>query len=328
MARPRSQLVQTVKEKLIARLDGGLYRSGDRFMSNRAIAQQFEISYQTADRIVRELVEEGRLSRRAASGTYVAGKPSQRTGVQFIFNRRAQRKDSFGARLLNLLQQRLTREEIDCRTVFCDAHEVVKPSADRFAILWEAIGTMTSMSQIGQAALLLNHRPPPGLAALRIDSVQVDDFFGGACAGQLLMKRVTDRAKLIILAGPKGDARSDLRVAGFLSVCKARVVHAPSWYYESALPTAQVVLGHRPSAIFACNDRLAQAVLETGKQNVPPIVGFDDAPIAEALHLTTIAIPWREVVDTATQIVIQRITQRGGTASHTLLMPRPIVRLT
>src|SRR5690606_31690307 len=100
MARPRSEKVKQVKARLVARIHDGLHRPGDRFMSNRAIAEQFQISYQTADRLVRELCDEGLLVRRAQSGTYLPGERATRVGAQLVFHRRARRMGSFGARLL------------------------------------------------------------------------------------------------------------------------------------------------------------------------------------------------------------------------------------
>ena len=331
MARPRSERVEIAKQKLIARLQDGLHRSGDRFLSNRAIAGQFAVSYQTADRLVRELVDEGYLTRRAASGTYVAGRSAKRSGVQLIFDMRAQREGSFGARLMKLLHTRLRREGVDVRVNWSDAHVPIKIGPGRYPILWEAPATLTEIAGQGGSALLLNHRAPPGLAALRVDSVAVDDYLGGVCAAQLLMQRVNRKKSIMLIAGPRGDVRSELRMNGFLSVMRADVIHAASWYVEGATLAARAVMDASPAGVFTCNDRIAQAVIEEAHLrhiSPPPLVGFDDAPIAETLHLTTIAIPWRELVDAVTSIVTRRMSAQLSTASHTLLAPRPIVRLT
>src|SRR5436190_10971201 len=110
MPRPRSEKVEEIKAKLITRLREGFYRAGDRFLSNRAVAQKFGISYQTAHRLVSELCAEEWLERRPASGTYIPGGKSRGDGVQFIFHKRATRAGSFGARLLAALCARLDRE--------------------------------------------------------------------------------------------------------------------------------------------------------------------------------------------------------------------------
>ncbi|MFA7235649.1 MAG: GntR family transcriptional regulator, partial [Phycisphaeraceae bacterium] len=91
MPRPRSEHVAVVKQKLAARLNDGLHRPGSRFMSNRAIAEQFGVSYQTAHRLACELEAEGLLERRPFAGTFVAGRRRGYRGVHLIFNARAGR---------------------------------------------------------------------------------------------------------------------------------------------------------------------------------------------------------------------------------------------
>jgi DNA-binding LacI/PurR family transcriptional regulator len=81
--------------------------------------------------------------------------------------------------------------------------------------------------------------------------------------------------------------------------------------------------------LFCCNDRLAEAVIAhcRDREIEPPrIVGFDDAPVAEQLNLTTIAIPWAEMIACAADLIKQHL---GGsrTASRQLIFtPRPVMR--
>src|SRR5205823_3700733 len=114
------------------------HRPGDRFLSNRAVAEQFDLSYQTADRLIRELVNEGLLQRRAASGTYVPGQRVEIQGVQLIFHRRAKRKASFGARLLRELTERLGRERVDWRMTWAQPGKTPSLAADRYLVTWES----------------------------------------------------------------------------------------------------------------------------------------------------------------------------------------------
>src|SRR5688572_7366573 len=120
MPRKRTEKVKDVKQRLLDRLRDGLHRPGDRFMSNRAVATRFRVSYQTAHRLVSELVREGRLVRRSAAGTYLPGRAVRRTSVQLLFHERARRKESFGARLLHELTTRLDRERIRWKLT-CDS---------------------------------------------------------------------------------------------------------------------------------------------------------------------------------------------------------------
>ena len=62
------------------------------------------------------------------------------------------------------------------------------------------------------------------------------------------------------------------------------------------------------------------------KLALPPLVGFDDAPIAETLNLTTIAIPWDELIDGVVRVVKRRLAGDRATSSHQVFNPRPILR--
>src|SRR4051812_37706484 len=107
MARTRSAKVTHIKTELANRLRDGAYRPGDRFLSARELASGFSISYQTAHRLLDEMCSEGLVERRAASGTYVPGGESALSEVRLIFASRARRPQSFGARLLEGLTERL-----------------------------------------------------------------------------------------------------------------------------------------------------------------------------------------------------------------------------
>ena len=332
MARPRTAHVELVKQKLIARLGDGLHRAGDRFFSARSISSHFEISYQTADRLLRELVAEGHLERRHGSGTYVCGGARTLDGVQLIFDRRARRAGSFGARLMSTIEERLNRDSIRFTRHYVDPGETIKLAANAYPVLWESPAAAAMLAAQRRPGLLLNDRPAAGLGALVIDSVSVDDALGGACAAELIGQRLTKRSRVAVLAGPWNDARSAMRVSGFSArLTPTSVVHTASWFREDALAPAQAILATRPDGVFACNDRLAQAMLEAAtasRMRVPVLFGFDDAPVAETLHLSTIAMPWQELAASVAATAARRIGGDTSPAFHLLLSPRPIVRLT
>jgi DNA-binding transcriptional regulator YhcF (GntR family) len=327
----RSEHVQSVKKKLLSIIRASGPRPGHPFLSNRAIAQRFHISYQTADNLVRELVQEGHLERRPASGTYLPGGQSKALGVLLIFNTRAKRKTSFGSRILDELTAQLKREGIPWRMSWAK-----EPSTrtnglpkGRYPVIWERLDMVDRAVQLGRHALLLNHRPPPGLASSLIDSVSVDDFSGGAAAAQFLKREYPQARKVAILAGPSDDARSAARVNGFLSVSSATVFTSPTWYYESALTLADKVVAAGKDGIFCCADRLAEGIVRSCiKHGIrrPPLVSFDDAPIAQWLNLTTMAIPWTEMVTAAVRVIKQRQFDDSSSAITQLVSTKLIIR--
>lgn len=312
------------------RLRHGAHQPGDRFLSNRAIADQYGISYQTADRVVRQLVEDGLLVRRAAAGTFVPGEASPLVGAVLLFDKRAKRKESFGARLLLRLGEALDALHIDwtLRWINPDGSDRTKLPPDRLPVIWNLSALLAPLIRDNRRALLLNDRAPSGVAATLLDSVEVDDFSGGACAAQLLLD-VAQRRRFAIVAGPADDARSRQRVAGFVSRTPAEILFAGGWYYEHAASVAERALTRGQDGIFCCNDRLAHGLIDHARHHgmtCPPIVGFDNAPVAERLGLTTIAIPWSELAAAAAQLVRSRLRDHRSTASHRIFAPQPIVR--
>lgn len=174
-----------------------------------------------------------------------------------------------------------------------------------------------------------NERQLTPAAATLIDSVSVDDYSGGAHAAQFLMRRNPRPRRMVVLAGPRNDPRSAARVSGFLSVAQAAVFHSRTWFYDAGLSVADKALAIRPEGIFCCNDRLAQAVLRrTADRGIPRpvIIGFDDAPIAQRLNLTTIAIPWEELVAAAAATFKRRRLHPFSSAIAQFVSTRLVVR--
>ncbi len=333
MPRPRSPHVAGVKARLVARVRDGVHRPGDRFLSARAVALHFGISYQTAHRLLRELVSEGLLDRVAASGTYLAGSRSAARRPVWILPARARRAGSFGARLRAAVLARFAAEglplDVRWRGPRADPDgRASRLTAAALPLIWDDEATLRRCLDRRRSAVLLNERPPSAIESVFIDSVSVDDFAGGAYAAQLL-ERQRRRGRIAILAGPASDPRSQARIAGCLSRVRATVVHAASWYVDEGLAVAGRAVQAGPGGVFCANDRLAEAVhrwCRAEGRPRPPLVGFDDAPVAEELGLTTIAIPWEELAAAAAALVRRRLGDDSATATHVVLSPRPVVR--
>lgn len=341
VARIRSAKVTEVKERIRTRLQSGIHRPGERFLSTREVAAQFEISYQTAHRILDELCTEGWLERRAASGTFVAGRSYTLEGVTLLWNERAKRTQSFGARLLDGIMRRLERDRIPFRILWSNGNtniEDIRLPTKYFPVIWEYPQAVDECARQRRTCLLLNDRPRPGLQAAFCDSVSIDDFSGGVCAAQMLLQStlrgapmgVLSQFRFCVVTGPGTDARSNARRDGFLSIIpNAQVVPAGSWFVEDGFAVAPKALIYGKDGIFCCNDRLAQAILLHCREHkvlCSRLIGFDDAPIAEALNLTTIAVPWEEMITGAVELMKRRINGDSSAAHQLIVTPRPVVR--
>jgi hypothetical protein len=321
----RTRKVSEVKAKLVQRLTQGFYRPGDRFMSNRAVAMQFGISYQTAHRLLEEMVREGHLVRRPQSGTFVPGR-RRLEGVELIFHERAKRPGSFGSKLLQRVTERFKAERIEWRVRWAEGEARLRDEV--LPVVWESPATIERCVKSGRTAVIINDRPPAGVDSMFIDSVSCDDFGGGALAAQLLQRETGKTAGYAVISGPPADLRSQLRTGGFTSVMKGKVVPA-GWFYEDGYRAAAAAVKAGKTGIFCCNDRLAEGLLawcaDHGR-TPPPVVGFDDAPIAERLNLTTVAIPWDELAEGVVTVVKRRLSGDNAVSSQQIFNPRPVVR--
>jgi DNA-binding LacI/PurR family transcriptional regulator len=327
--------VTDLKDLLVCQLRDQVFVPGDKFPSARAIAASHDISYQTAHRLLAELCSEGHVERRLGSGTYVPGGPEAIgkpvRDVALIMSQRARRPNSFGARLLAGLAEQLRRAGIVWQLQWAEA--LINPASaldnECFPVIWESPQALDLCRRTSRQALLLNEKPDPGLDATLIDSVSMDDYFGGCCAADLLLRTLSGAPDFAVVAGPD-DARSNDRLAGFVSrFPRAAVVPAGGWYVEHGLAVAKDALRAGPAGIFCVNDRLAEAILTYARDHGsrrPRIVGFDNAPVAAALNLTTIAIPWGEMTADAVHAIERRINHDTSAARRRLITPQPVIR--
>jgi len=325
MARPRSSRILEIKELLRRSLADAFRLPGAQFLSARALARKHEVSYVTAHRLLSELAKEGLIERRAAAGTFLEGKIVTPGRVQLLFNSRARRPDSFGARLLAELSNELARQSIPFSCSWLGS-----PNSRAYPVVWERSDLLDALAEAHRFALVLNQPPPPGSAAYYIDSVAADDFSGGAWAAQWLRRLVGPKGRLAVFTGPAEDPRSRNRTAGFLSVePSATVIEGRTWFYTEALPRARLAIKSGAAGIFCCNDRLAHAVLSVCNPDAKPrIVGFDNAPVAEKVGLSTIGLPWTDYVASAVEIIVKRLAGNRAPARHLTLSHEPVSRST
>lgn len=332
MARPRSAHVSEVKAALTARLSDGFAHPGGRFMSTRGVMQRFAVSYQTAHRLLAELETEGLLRRKAASGSYVPGERVSLRGVQLIFHPRAKRKESFGAHLMGLLAAALAEQGIACARSWPGRDDAPRLRVNYYPVVWECPKAVRLAAAARRFVLSLNERPPSGLGGACVDAVTTDDFSGGACAAEVLKERTGRAGGFAVLGGPATDVRSVQRIAGFRAhAAGVKVVCAASWFVEAGEEKVAELLAGNPAGVFACNDRLAEAVIgycAAEKRVLPPLVGFDNAPVAERLRLTTIGIPWATMVKEAVALIEARLSGGTNAARFVSLAHEPILRLT
>jgi DNA-binding transcriptional regulator YhcF (GntR family) len=328
MGRRPAGEIDRVRGTLRTMVSDELRRAGQRFGSARYISQRFKVSYQTAHRLLVELERDGLIIRRAGSGSYIAGQKKSLRSALLIFASRAKRPGSFGDLLLRQLITKLEAVALPFEVVLGSVprkhiHDDVYP------VLWDSPRLMQDLSAHYRFSLVLHDKPPAGIGSLFTDSISVDDFNGGITAGQILSRYAPRRPAVI--GGPHSDLRSQNRIEGFRQVFPfAPVIAAGTWFLQTATKNIFSPLSSlRPDCLFCCSDRLAEATLVCyQKLKVPPptVIGFDNAPVAETLGLSTIGIPWEEVARAATTVIKKRLDGRTDHASAIVLPPVPVMR--
>lgn len=303
------------------RLANRLYRPGDRFVTARQVADQYKVSYQTAHRVLADLAEQGLIERRPRSGSFIAGDSPRPTHVQLMMHPRCDNPQGFGGKLRQYLQRALDQADIHRSHTM----DTVTLDTGALPIIWECPEAIQQCVTHHRPGILVNERPKPSWGSSRLDSICTDDFAGGALAADTLLQGSPTPCRFAILAGPKGDRRSDERIAGFLSrVDDAVITHADNWHRDAGRRAARQFTETDLTGVFAANDRLAQGITlayRDMKQTTPLLVGYDDAPIAEQLGLTTIALPWQAIAQAVVQRAQLRLQGDLGSACTFLFQP-------
>jgi DNA-binding transcriptional regulator YhcF (GntR family) len=325
--RPRSE-IDKIRASLRIMVSDEFRRAGQRFVSARYISQRFKVSYQTAHRLLTELEGDGFIIRRAGSGSFIAGHQNTLQSALLIFARRAKRSGSFGDLLLRQLVAKMKAMEIPFEVIFGGSTSK-HVREDVYPVLWESPRLMHDLSADYRFSLVLHDKPPAGIGSLFTDSISVDDFSGGITAGQILSRYSPRRP--VVVGGPVADGRSQSRIDGFRQIFpSAQVLEAGTWFFRSAVQNIAAPLSAlRADALFCCSDRLAQATLicyQKLKIPAPIVIGFDNAPVAETLSLSTIGIPWEEVARAAAAVIMKRLGGQTDHASAVVLPPVPVIR--
>lgn len=149
------------------------------------------------------------------------------------------------------------------------------------------------------------------------------------------------RQRVATITGPSNMVAGADRRAGFVRALRERgLALDPDLLAEGDFTEAggylamQRLLPHKPDALFAASDMMAQGALralrEAGRR-VPEdvaVVGFDDIPTAARLEppLTTVRQPIQRLGTTAVELLIELIDQPGSAPRRVLLATEFVIR--
>lgn len=173
-----------------------------------------------------------------------------------------------------------------------------------------------------------------------ISQVSSDNYHGGYWAGSFLAASGSER--IAYLGGLRDSLTSKLRQKGFLDALSAfgkqcHAIEVGNYQFEPARQATRRLFATRPfpDAVFAANDHMAFAVMETLRYEfalrIPDdvsVIGFDDTPIADwpSYRLTTVRQPIELMVEKATELLLGQILM-GRVEPQQLVLPvTPILR--
>ncbi|WP_309386277.1 GntR family transcriptional regulator [Cerasicoccus frondis] len=322
MARTRSNRIKQIKSELIERLNYGFCRPGSRFISNRELATRLGVSYQTAHRLISELTDEGLLHRVQSSGTYVATSPPPQ-GVAFVFHPNT-KKNNFGGILLSKIQDRFSQEDIPSEI----AQGVVFDHYvnNRYNILWGQNYDVRRIDSNLNYSLMIDGEPEAGVNAAFTDSIEVNHFEVGRLCAKLMMERYGAR-RVLVLAGPHGNAHYAAQLAGFQTLYpRCVVIHQTDWAYWSAVDSIKDLSLHDFDGAFAVYDTAANA-LKTKFAARIPIVAYGDTDLLNQAEIDGVGIPWQGIVQKSLELYRARNEGNIGVGQRVVITPKPIIQL-
>ncbi|QDU72990.1 GntR family transcriptional regulator [Mucisphaera calidilacus] len=337
-------LYETVKEAVIAAIDAGVFRAGERIPSTKELSQQLSVSLVTAHRALQDLVSIGILDRRQGRGTFVIDRkdrPRQLRRIGVLFNEQASIADYYHGQVLEGIRQRSDDSLIE-PTILpwgtrqppnCKGFLLINPPDQHIEELSAEVDGRAPMLVIGARS-----------SVSTIASVGIDNHDVSRQAVEYLHHLGHRRIAYVGGMNDLSDTRDRRR--GFDEICKRldiavsgdRTVEASSWRLASEDKDRLVGIlesKDRPTAIFAAGYYLALDVYEVaGRMNlrVPEdlsVVAVDDPPSAEHLspRLTTIHQPLVDLGRVAVDTMV-RLLDGGSmpTVADTVLRTHLIAR--
>lgn len=318
MPKKRTARVEQVKTLLIEKIKEGYRRPGNWFLSNRELAGRYNISYQTAHGLIRELCEEGYLHRTEASGTYFASEKHPPTGVALVLHGTSKTEERrFGAILRTLLEIRLRREKIDYVVEFADTFKEYPP--ERFCVIWGRHYDLHDIPDVVHYSVLIDQKPAPGLNSVFTDSISVDLFSAGVSAGQLLKKNGTFSRPAVMMGTP--NTWPEL-LEGFQTIwTPVAVEYTEDWEAENFEHSLRRLQEKGAFDCLFCGNNTSAEVARRLLGADFPVVAYGDETRAVEAGVTALTIPWNEIADAVITIYRKRRNGDSAAAKQRLLSP-------
>ncbi|MBC8609689.1 GntR family transcriptional regulator [Massilimaliae timonensis] len=343
-----------LSEWIRERIRSGEFTNGSKLLSENELAQRFSMSRQTVRQAVGTLVNEGFLTRKQGSGTYISYQPKQRRDTRDIAVITTYLNSYIFPEIIQGIDQVLTDSGYHMRLGI--TYNRVKNEADVLSSLLESpvagIIVEPTKSALPNPNLFLYHRlvqmeiPIVFLngyySALDLPHVSADDYAAGKAAAQALLKAGHRKVFGIFKSD---DIQGHFRFSGFINTLQdAGVLYDDSdvlWYVTEDLEQ-MFSQNHTPellerlkeyTAVVCYNDEIARKLYEWLQKNglqIPQdlsIVGFDNSPLAEfgGASITSVGFPFETIGKTAASQMVNQLNF-GRPMKSISFPPKLIVR--
>jgi GntR family transcriptional regulator of arabinose operon len=348
-----------VFEYILADIESGRLKDGDRLPSESELVKQFDASRPTVARALNDLQNMGLLDRKVGSGTYVnkAPKPveSWRFGLLIPGLGSTEIFEPICGQIARLAQkqhhtllwgdfgEKQGEPEPGLIEQVCDSYIRQKVAGVFFAPLELTEdkdrvnrSVIAAMKSAGIPIVLLDRDIVPFPQRSNLDLVGIDNRQAGFLITNHLIKLGCRRVDF--LSRPDSAPTVMLRIAGYReALLNSGILPDPQWSHSGDPADKEFVKRITDSgakAIICANDLTAanlMRTLDTLGYSVPKkirVAGFDDVRYAELLHppLTTIHQPCTDIGTIAMQVMLERIKNPAIPARDILIHPTLIVR--
>lgn len=354
---PEGPLHHSIYQQLLAEIQTGVYKPGERLPSEAALCERFHASRITVARAFQTLQREHLVIRRPGSGTYVE-KPARQDSLQFgllipdlgttdIFEPICQGiMRSPAARFHSLTWGHSTGQEKDLDRAaeqLCQQYITQKVAGVFFAPAeFSATGDevnrriASQLREAGITVVLLDRCYERYPNRSHFDLVGIDNFR----AGRMLTEHLRNAgARRIIFAAREHSASTvEVRMAGYrdalFSLNAALVPVSLSGNFDDPAWVRAILDRERPDAILCANDHTAAHLMQTLISlgvRIPDdikMAGFDDVAYAKLLptQLTTIRQNCAEIGAVAMAVMLDRIANPSQPVMDVLVRCDLVIR--
>jgi GntR family transcriptional regulator of arabinose operon len=354
---PSSPLHRVIYEQLLAEIQTGVYKPGERLPSEAVLCERFGASRITVAKAFQNLQRDNLVRRRPGSGTYVE-KPAEQSSLKFgllipdlgstdifepicqgIMRSPAARSHSLTWGHQNLDEtDKLKATEKLCQQYIAQKVDGVFFAPTEYAMMRDEANhrMAATLQRAGIAVVLLDRDFERYPQRSGFDLVGIDNHRAGYLLTEHLLKAGAKR--ILFAVREKSASTVEARMAGYREAlyraqgeCGGSVI---SGDFENAKFVQQMLTRHKPDGIVCANDvtaaRLMKTLVSLGVK-VPDdvrMVGIDDVSYAKFLPtpLTTLRQNCAEIGIVAMDVMLERLRQPDMPVREVLVRCELVVR--